>query len=760
MSSSDVAIKSMDLARSITDILGKGGAVSGLVGETMKWLARERIDEAEFTSCLSKARALLYPNSKGPEIQNSLRKSADELKRNPYIAGLSLLGAGNIGRWMAQSPEYCYLATTVATLVIHHDMSYAADAVCDMVLSATQQVDDRMSVQDHEVRRSQLRSVLGKIVESIMLNVVNCGQDLGSLPLQLRDICGHTCNAKTFAAVSMALAKGSDNLIIRCKKFLVDVFVWTLAHIKGNVVLSITGQIVYREKPGPDQRSLLFLVDEDCSCSQQQPPVADKRTDHTITVSTSMESDLRTVLKWSGLLKNVCGNRSSTRAPFYDLDGSTGCKLGKLLPAEKRDILRASQKIVLWALRQSACLFSLGPYVIPESSNILVGDWLSRWPRICNESFDEARMPATTTYSGLKFHSDDVLLEFAETRAVMDACSSRCSCQHCDEREPKVPYRSGCLKATARSEILRTIAHAIADGFGADDASGIAEPGSIETATSRLLATLLTDNFVSWESWFGLAAGVYLGCPIISGLAVSNVVAIQFGSLVVVAPWVDMRTEMQIFAPFGFKSAQARLRDVDADWAVLCTESPFRCGGFGLLDLSEAKLPRHECDEIDRAEISLHSSLQFMGSDVDLLRDSLFMLTTIAAVGRHTRIIDPFATIGAMASSHSLRCSHNNPTKSAMVATPHHRIWSFEEAVGYWQDTNVDDKSCPWSYYTTILDSHAKYNTLLALSPRGCIVKTADCCFACAQMELDTRFQDSNARRVLSIAIGKCVIRR
>ena len=49
MSSSDVAIKSMDLARSITDILGKGGAVSGLVGETMKWLARERINEADFT---------------------------------------------------------------------------------------------------------------------------------------------------------------------------------------------------------------------------------------------------------------------------------------------------------------------------------------------------------------------------------------------------------------------------------------------------------------------------------------------------------------------------------------------------------------------------------------------------------------------------------------------------------------------------------------------------------------------------------------
>lgn len=141
MSSSDVAIKSMDLARSITDILGKGGAVSGLVGETMKWLARERIDEADFTYCLNKTGALLYPNSKGLEIQSSLRKADEKLRQNPFVAGLSLLGAGNIGRWMAQSPEYCYLATTVATLLIHHDMRYAADVICEMVLLEEEQVD-------------------------------------------------------------------------------------------------------------------------------------------------------------------------------------------------------------------------------------------------------------------------------------------------------------------------------------------------------------------------------------------------------------------------------------------------------------------------------------------------------------------------------------------------------------------------------------------------------------------------------------------
>lgn len=205
MSASDAAIKTMDLARSITDILGKGGAVSGLVGETMKWLAREEIGEAEFTHCLNVTRALLYPNSKGLEIQTSLRKSDEKLRRNPFVAGLSLLGAGSIGRWMAQSPEYCYLATTVATLLIHHDMSYAADAICEMVLSEEKQVDDCTGARNHALRKSHLLPVMEKIVESITLNVVNCGHDLGPLPPQLSDICGHICDASCFATVIMAI---------------------------------------------------------------------------------------------------------------------------------------------------------------------------------------------------------------------------------------------------------------------------------------------------------------------------------------------------------------------------------------------------------------------------------------------------------------------------------------------------------------------------------------------------------------------------
>ncbi|GAB7330227.1 hypothetical protein MBLNU13_g01887t1 [Cladosporium sp. NU13] len=656
MSSSDVAVKSMDLARSITDILGKGGAVSGLVGETMKWLAREKIDEADFTHCLNKTRALLYPNSKGLEIQSSLRKSDETLRRNPFVAGLRLLGAGNIGRWMAQSPEYCYLATTVATLLMHHDMRYAADAICHMVLLKEGQVDKGIGAHNLALSKSRLLPVLEKVVDSITLNVVNCGHDLGSLPPQLRDICSHTCDAQTFATVTMALAKSSDNLTIRCKKFVVDVFVWTLAHIEGKIELSVVGEIVYKEDIGSSKRSLLFLVDEDCSCDQQQRSMADEHVDCAVTVSTSIEGDLRTFLRQDGHLKNMCGTNPYTRAVLYDVDDSTGCSLGALLPSEKHEILQVSQKIILWILQRPAYLCTIGHSnapVVPSASNTLIGDLLSRWPRICNEYFDIPRIPATV----------DRL---------------------------------------------------------AGDAAGLSESLSIERNTSRILISLLGNHVVSWEWWFGLAASVCLGCPIaeLNGLRITKcqAVAVQYGSFVVAAPWIDLHNNIQVVGSFGFECAQARICGIDADWAIIRTESTSRSSSLGTLDLSEVKLPQHNYHEVDVVGVSLQSTIQSAHVPISRNINATYVLVTLAKIGR---------------------------------------IWTFEEAMGLWEADDSGAGSSIWTSYTTVLDSHAKYNTLLILSPQGCIVKTADCCFACAQKELDTRFRDSKARRVLSIAIDE-----
>jgi hypothetical protein len=107
----------------------------------------------------------------------------------------------------------------------------------------------------------------------------------------------------------------------------------------------------------------------------------------------------------------------------------------------------------------------------------------------------------------------------------------------------------------AGSEMLRMIAHAIDDGLGADDVSGISESFAIETITSHLLADLLEAKAIPWEQWFGLAAAVHLDFPTtrinqesLLGPAYMNseAVAIQFGSSVVVAPWIDLYSGVQL----------------------------------------------------------------------------------------------------------------------------------------------------------------------------------------------------------------------
>ena len=370
-------------------------------------------------------------------------------------------------------------------------------------------------------------------------------------------------------------------------------------------------------------------------------------------------------------------------------------------------------------------------------------------------------MPATVDRLGehtRPYVRYEVLYDFREARAILRACSSRCSCANCaQEAPPRSPFR-GCLEAMARSTIIRMIAHAIADGFGAGDVAGLSDSLSIERNTSRILISLLGNHVVLWEWWFGLAASVCLGCPIAEFYRLKSTkcqaVAVQYGSFVVAAPWIDLHNNVDVVGSFGFECAQARIYSIDADWAIIRTESTSR-SSMGTLDLSEVKLPQHKYHEADVVGVSLQSTIQSANVPIGRNINATYMLATLARIGRYTRIIDPADIFRATSSSHLPRCSHDKSTMPVGAFPRSSRIWTFEEAMGLWEAGGSGAGSSIWTSYTTVLDSYAKYNTLLILSPQGCIVKTADCCFACAQKELDTRFQDSKARRVLSIAIDE-----
>lgn len=166
-----------DLTRALLDTLEKGSSVSGAVSEVLQWLARERIEKAEYIYCVEQAAGITFPNEDGLQLRQKILNSERRLQK---VAGLKLVMSGAVGRSLALDPAYCYMVSTVAAIMTHHDYEYTVDALCEMIADrGRREAGVNYSYSIHRIR---LKPVLSKIVESIALNVVNAGHDLGGLP--------------------------------------------------------------------------------------------------------------------------------------------------------------------------------------------------------------------------------------------------------------------------------------------------------------------------------------------------------------------------------------------------------------------------------------------------------------------------------------------------------------------------------------------------------------------------------------------------
>ena len=196
----DLSARASDLTRAVLDLTSTTGALNCVVQDVAKWLARERIANTEFQYCLAQARAITFPNENGLQIRQSLLKSESRFKT---ISGLPLIQSGSVGRWTAFDADFCYMFTIVAAVMVHHEFKYAADVLCSMIVDG-EGTQERVEAS-YSIRKTRLRPVLLKIVESIALNVVNSGDDLGLLPDPFANLCVHVTSASAFAAVVMAI---------------------------------------------------------------------------------------------------------------------------------------------------------------------------------------------------------------------------------------------------------------------------------------------------------------------------------------------------------------------------------------------------------------------------------------------------------------------------------------------------------------------------------------------------------------------------
>ena len=112
----------------------------------------------------------------------------------------------------------------------------------------------------------------------------------------------------------------------------------------------------------------------------------------------------------------------------------------------------------------------------------------------------------------------------------------------------------------------------MADGFGASDVSGTHDLDLASRGMLRLLLDIVEDRGILWDTWFGVAASVILGCPCtfepLREHAVNSqttIVGVQNGDLAVLAPWLDLAKGLRVQSCFFLIETRGKLSITETD---------------------------------------------------------------------------------------------------------------------------------------------------------------------------------------------------
>lgn len=773
MSSSKRDAKDVDLSMAAHEIICKSGNAGGLTGQLMKWLAREGIDEAEFNYFLKHTSNLAISNDKGLQLCKSLENSDAEMKSRMHVASLKLKAPVNVGRWMSYGPELYTQVTTVAALLTHHRASYAAEAVCNLVCDS--------EGLPGEAEKDRLLPIAEKVAESIANDVVNCGHNFGHLE-KFGDTCRHVVDVHTFAEVVKAVCGATGNIVIHSKKFLADVYMWLWTHVDGKVSVSIAGRPIHSEQVGRLGRAVEMLVDEDCSKENSRHRGKRDR----ITVSSVGDGSDEILLDISS---SPCTSHPNIRQPFYDLEEHCrGPTDGMLARDTLLEISILGQRIVKWIMDRplranahteiayAACL-SQDDNTILHPTPVTVGHLLKKQPSICNADFGTSTISATFNppddaddHTQMDWEADFKILKcFPQSKEIIDRMRKECWCHECRHGKAReLGEDPQCLCSLARDRLWLIIAHSIAEGFGAPDASNLGNFAAVRTGSRELMFRLIYHKIVSWDVWFSLAARTYMGCPfalsdVHTDGTLKELAVVQFGSAVVVAPWLDLDTDFELQDSFSMRMVEGQVRGMETKFGVAHVEVSAG-SGMGQIDLHDPGVLTNEHYSPDNAGLEVHSAVIGVAG-------SPYRLVLSVESPNYFRSVNPSVAFMALARSAEPICDHAQDGEQVAAPSPSYRTWPAEKAFGFWDGENftyisdsTDEESGSqesgslqqllsyWGYSTEILNTPMIRNILLSLSPFGCVLKNDRCCFACAEGLADAPPRYEPARRILCVA--------
>jgi hypothetical protein len=798
-------------AVNLTAILSQTSNLPQELYELGQWLALERVDRTELYDCFRKARGLVYANKSGQGFYNEIATAKPTHTAWP----LNVRQSGSLGRLIIQDPHLAWIASTTACLFQFHNERFISEAVCMIIMLSDPTNEGR---PESELRylssRVELKAVIDRIISSLWFNVLNSGTNTSTLPAELDAVCvkGHHLNGDKFGIVVHALKQPREKVVLESTHLLKNLALWLLIHFQGMLTVSVSGKMLLQKQLGDSTREVelkvLKFCNQDHDCSNEED---------TYRLFSDIKGAYEELLSGSYPSSFDMPETAMARRSLYDVMKAYDIGAPVLSEALRSAIRRSAQAMVKWLVSLPLTTpvdadfgFSIKSLYTninaPTTEAFTTGTVFGRSPSILNfkygnpaqqevvcvpgkpvndpemavdgnsndEMEDQAdwvhAISASDTNLDPEFSQDDVIKSFPLLKDLVSSAHAECDCYYCSQQRRRGVFRDdfsialGCKAQSAISAVLLYISHAIADGFGATDVSGTRQAEPLMAATLNVFSEILRRQQIRWDSWFSVAACVYLGCPFrdrvmdieLGGTAFA---AIQYGNLSVVAPWLDLTKAQDVQRCFRFKIAQGQLGVMrESNGAQQFRGIPER---FAIVQAEHTEDTSNFSQRFEKWSEPLTGSLvvrdddSTFESEVTLVTadDDVYRLWIRIRSDTFIRIIDPVDSMIRLARSLPyVECEHKSNRHRIERPQDDIKLYNFDELLGRWQNEETfygvnkvgpaelfhgkktEENTPGLSFHmTTTLHHDGMVNVARALSVNYMvIVNQGNCCLSCA----------------------------
>ncbi|KAI1441953.1 hypothetical protein F5Y02DRAFT_271857 [Annulohypoxylon stygium] len=812
----ELVTRSIDLLTALGNTANSPDSIVRTGLEIGRWLGRERLNERELQFCLQQAQGLVLPNEKClPFCQAVLSNSPPK-----HITLFIVQSSGSLGRLMVNDPHLRWLTSTVAGLFQFHSEQFISDTICTFIFQARRPEDkEPLSKRqlDFNADRVKMQPVLDKIISSIWFYIVNSGtiksgiNDLLPLPEVLDKVCvkGHHLQSHELGTVLAQLQKCEGELLVESEHLIKNLTSWLIYHFIGHVRVVVGGNILYSQDTGEpyDDRRIEIRARNTC-LSDDRCATGDDSTTRELNIYTLVAGNLQSLFRL-GYAESFKRAESEPRVRSKLYQTSINYPSLTAGRGSIKNLTRcAAVQIVAWLLKipilrtleLQDIVFEVDARQtdLPPGKTTRLANLFSRLPSILNLGWPEYPISKFIYATPVVDDEDDsisinserdlsnspqpsfiggtsgldepmlktVLEHYPILQDALQEVKKSCFCYQCrnnayDTKKAYVIYR-GCLQHKALMEIMQLIAHAIADGFGCDDASAVSSVELEDLGVLQVLGTI-TERQLRWNNWFTVAARVFLGCPALirmkSGrLGMLNqmpmikdrpvtysptVVAVQYGGLAVIAPWIDMTINMCQCKPFAMETVIGRIGVPKEDPGQYRMQSVE--GDFAVIEARDTEvLDREPVSITEGAKVPADAIIQRDDTDIDInvilvnSAPSRYQLWLRVSTETQSRLIDPSSAIrGACRLDTRVKCAHTteeelrDQTVRGLV-----RTHNFNDVLSLWNEgagsEHASQHDIPIITVSPSCDSYYKFNIVLSFgSGLPLIFSSETACLPC-----------------------------